>query len=206
MASFTLTWTPVITGNVTAQRAYYRQKTVGGAFLTTGFSPTNDLSTAATTVERAALTDNVVYEFKIANICTIGGPTDNVDGVKEQIEFACVAPTVTKTATTGNCAYTGLPSDITKVRFRLRLTADNSSVSGPTTVTVVGGAASVNVTSLTPATDYYFETEFFAVVNGTEVVSSAVAYLNAVCGPYGFVTDAVACPAPTGLVVTPTPA
>jgi hypothetical protein len=37
MATFTLTWTPVITGNVTAQRASYRQKSVGGAFLTTGF-------------------------------------------------------------------------------------------------------------------------------------------------------------------------
>lgn len=206
MASFTLSWTPVITGNVIAQRAYFRQKTVGGAFLTTGFSPANDMGTGVSTTARSGLTDNVVYEFKIANICTIGGPTDNTDGIKEQIQFACVTPTVTKTATTGNCAYTGLPADITKVRFRLRLTADNSSISGPTTVTVVGGAASVNVTSLTPATDYYFETEFFAVVDGIEVVSSAAAYLNAVCGPYGFVTDAVVCPAPTGLTVVTSPA
>ena len=74
MATLTLTWTPNITVNVINQRAYYRRKTTGGAFLTTGFSPSNDLSTAASTTDKGSLLDNVVYEFKVANICTDGGP------------------------------------------------------------------------------------------------------------------------------------
>lgn len=203
MATFTLTWTPVITGNVTAQRASYRQKSVGGAFLTTGFSPSNDLSTAATTTDHGSLTDNTIYEFKISNICTTGGPTDNTNGIIEQIVFACIAPTLSQTTTTATAAYTGLPSDITKVRFTLRKTSDNSLVSGPTTVTVVGGAASVTPTGLTPTTSYYFQTEFYTVINGVEVISSGAAYLNAVCGPYTVTTDTPAsCPAPDSLAVT----
>ena len=203
MATFTLTWTPVITGNVTAQRASYRQKSVGGAFLTTGFSPGNDLSTAATTTSHGSLTSNTIYEFKISNVCTTGGPTDNSNGVIEQIVFACISPSTGQTTTTATASYTGLPSDITKVRFTLRKTSDNSLVSGPTTVTVVAGAASVTPTGLTASTSYYFQTEFFTTINGSEVISSDAAYLNAVCGPYTVVTDTpAACPAPDSLVVT----
>lgn len=203
MANFTLTWTPVITGNVTAQRASYRQKSVGGVFLTTGFSPSNDLSTAATTTDHGSLTDNTIYEFKISNVCTTGGPTDNSNGVIEQIVFACISPSIGQTTTTATASYTGLPTDITKVRFTLRKTSDNSLVSGPTTVTVVGAAASATATGLTASTAYYFQTEFFTTINGVEVVSSGASYLNAVCGPYAVTTDAPAsCPAPDSLVVT----
>jgi len=203
MAVFTLTWTPVITGNVTAQRANYRQKSVGGSFITTGFSPSNDLSTAATTTAKGSLFSNTIYEFKIQNICTEGGPTDNSGGISEQIAFECLTPTVTKTTTSGQAAYTGLPADITKVRFTLRKTSDNTIVSGPTVVTVAGNAALLNVTGLTVTTGYYFQTEFYTTLTSGEVISSQSGYLNAVCGPYSFTTDTPAtCPAPDSLVVT----
>ena len=172
MATFTLTWTPVITGNVTAQRASFRQKSVGGAFLTTGFSPANDLSTAATTTSHGSLTDNTIYEFKISNVCTTGGPTDNSNGVIEQIVFACISPSTCQTTTTATASYTGLPSDITKVRFSLLNFDGSSLLQGPIVVNTSAGSCSNIFSGLTPDTAYIIRVEFVALINGVEVTST----------------------------------
>lgn len=181
--------------NVIAQRAYYRIKTVGGAFLSTGFSPANDLSTAITFTELTPVVQNKVYEFKVIAICTAGGPTDNSNGIIEQIAFACIEPVFTNVTTSVIDVVINIPTtDITKARLRLKKQSDNSVVS-TATVNKIANAITHSFTGLDDNTGYYLEVEFYAVVGGIEVISSSVSYLGAVCGGnvsgYQATTDAI---------------
>lgn len=196
MAQFTLNWdnTAVLAHpNSTGQRASYRQKSVGGAWITVGFTPTNDLPKTATTTDSPnSLLTNVVYEFKIESLCTVGGPTINDNGIREAIEFACITPVtgVTETTSTITLDVTGL--DITKARFTLRKASDNTIVYGPTTVNRIGDSIMLQAVGLTGSTNYYWQVELYATVNLIEVISSQVNYLGVVCSPYPITTDAPA--------------
>lgn len=198
MANFNLTWTPNITANVTAQRAYYRQRSIGGSYITTGFSPANDISTSVTATAINGLSDNVVYQFQIANICTTGGPTFNNNGVQEGIKFSCIAPTATEAGTSVTGVVSSIPTDITKIRFSLYDSSVSTLLQGPIDVVVSGASASHVFTGLTNSTTYIIRTELIAVVNGTEVISSC-----GIASQVSITTSAPsACPAPTNLIVT----
>lgn len=186
MATFTLNWdNSLVLAEVNAinQRASYRVKTTGGAFITTGFTPSNDMATSVTSATHSG-TDNKIYEFKVEAICTAGGPTMNDNGIVEQIVFACVDPSsLTADASTVTISIDLTATDVTKVRFRLRKQGDDSLVQTITTVTPGGiGTTSANFTGLTSNTAYYVTAEFYCVINGVEVISSSSDYLNAVCG------------------------
>lgn len=197
MAQFNLNWTPNINANVISQRAEYRQKSVGGAFITSGFNPANDLSTSATTTQTPLLLDNVIYEFRIANICSEGGPTYNDNGIIESITFDCPVPSVTSTDTSITANITGLPTDITKVIFRLYASDGTTLVQGPTTVTTSSGNASLIFSGLSSSTTYVVATQIAANVNGSEVTSTCITGNTA-----SIATQAPAtCPAPTNLSV-----
>lgn len=205
MGVFTLNWDNTLllaNANSIAQRASYRRKDVGGAWITGGFTPLNDMLKTVNTALSPNLLDNVLYEFRVQGICTVGGPTINTNGVKEQIGFACIVPSMSQTdvAATASINTTGL--NITKVIFTLRRLSDNVIVGGPTTITVVGNLAQTTMTGLTDTTGYYWQIQLIAVVEGVEVVSSAIEYLGTVCGPYTFDTTAPpACQAPEDLEV-----
>lgn len=199
MATFTLNWNNSLVlanGNAINQRAYYRIKTVGGSFLTTGFTPTNDMATSIVSATHTG-TGNKIYEFKIAAVCTAGGPTDNDNGIVEQIVFECITPTsliATETTTTIVVNFTG--TDITKVKWSIRKQGDNSLVQ--TATTIVSGSTSHTFTGLTANTAYYVTIEYYTTINSTEVISSNSHYLNAVCGGnvsgYQITTDAAEVP------------
>ena len=168
----------------------------------TGFSPANDLLVAAITATSPVLTDNVVYEFIVETLCTKNGPTNNSNGIIEQIGFSCLTPVVSQTdvASTITLNITGL--NITKARFTLRKTSDSSIVSAATIVAASGNFITRTVAGLAASTSYYWQVEIYATINGVEIISSNVAYLNALCGPYTFITNApTTCPAPDNLIV-----
>lgn len=175
-----LNWTPSITGNVTAQRASKRKKAVGGAFDTTGFTPANNMGTGVSSATTTVL-NNIIYEFKIENLCTTGGPTLNNNGIIEQIKFACILPAITRTSTTININISLVGLDITKVRYVLKKQSDSSTIATHT-INKVSDNVPDTFTGLDPATGYYFTIEMYTTINGGEVISSNVAYLNAVCG------------------------
>lgn len=205
MAVFTLNWDNTVllaAVNAVAQRVGYRRKDIGGSWITTGFTPTNDLLKTAITALSPDLLVNVVYEFRVQAICTTNSPTINANGIQEQICFACIAPTTTQADTSATASVSTIGLNITKVRFTLRKTSDNSIVGGPTTITVVSNVAQTTITGLIASTSYYWQIELIAVINGVEKVSSAAVYLNSVCGPYTISTTApAACPAPEDLEV-----
>lgn len=192
MANIVINWTPNTNGNTINQRAYNRQKNIGGAFLTTNFTPTNDLSTVATTSTFTNATVNTVYEFQVANVCTVGGPTFNNNGIREGIVFACVTPTESHTDTTATATVSGLPSDITKVVFNI-LDNVGTPVGAVQTNTVSGGIATASYSSLTNSTVYIIRIQLIAVVNGVEVTS------NLTNCQVGFTTGSPSCAAPIDL-------
>lgn len=202
---FTLQWnnaSVLANPNATAQTALYRQKSVGGAFISVGFTPTNPLAKTVNTVDSPnTLLDNVVYEFKVQSVCTLNGPVDNDNGVREIIGFACITPTVTKGETQGTISLSVAGTDITKARVTLRRSSDNSQVS-QNIVNAVGNTISFTQTGLTAGTNYYWQVELYATINGVEVISSDSNYLGSPCSPYAFATDALAvCDPVTSLTV-----
>ena len=168
--------------NVISQRLSWREKTVGGGFNTTSVTPSNDMSKTINAANFTAATVNKVYEFKVEAICTEGGPTANLNGVIENIVFDCVIPEITVPSSTSLAFHIAIPStDITKARVRLKLQSDNSLIDTQT-ITKVSNAIDYTFTGLTPATGYYFEVEFYAIVNTVEVISSSIDYIGASCG------------------------
>lgn len=205
MPQFNLTWfntAVIINPNATGQRALYRQKSVGGSFISTGFTPANDLPKFASASTSPVLAANTIWEFRVQAICTEGGPTNNDNGIIEAIKFACLTPTLAKTTTTATITLNITGLDITKARFVLHKDSDNSVVSGPTIVNPSGSAISLNVTGLTPDTVYYWMVELYSTVNGVEVISSAVSQLGAPCQSADFETDEDVCQPITALTVT----
>jgi hypothetical protein len=205
MAQFTLNWfaaAVIVNPNATGQRALYRQKSIGGAFISTGFTPTNDLPKTAETATSPVVADNIVWEFKVQALCNIGGPVDNDNGIEEAIKFVCLVPIVTKTETTAQAVLNVLNTDITKATFILVRDSDSAVISGPTSVNRVGNSITHNVSSLIGATQYHWEIALFATINGVEVSSAQVGYLNAPCISASFTTDAPVCDPVTSLTVT----
>lgn len=192
MAQFTLEWDnsgiQAVT-NVLHQQAVYRYRTVGGAFLSTGFTPANPLGKTATTTDSPVLTNNRVVQFKVQTLCTVSGPTDNDNGIIEAIEFAAISPVLTKTTTTVEMSLSLLNTDITKVRAVMKKTADNTVVYDDVLYRATD-AVSTTVTGLTPDTNYFWQFEFYVSINGGDVVSSSGNYSGTPYSPYPVKTDA----------------
>jgi hypothetical protein len=205
-AQFTLLWSnadALASSNATAFRALYRYKTVGGSFLSTGFTPANNMVKSVTTTDSPALNDNVVIEFKLQTICTVSGPTDNDNGVQEQISFVCIAPTLTNAYNQSQLVLDLTGTDITKARLTLRKSSDNSIILAATTVNRSGTTITYTKTGLTGSTSYYWQVELIANVNSVDVYSSSLEYKGLPCSPYSFTTDAApGCSPITAITVT----
>ncbi len=194
--TFTLNWDNSLvlaSGNSINQRVSYRQKNIGDPWITVGFTPNNDLSTSDTSAYIDTLDPNLIYEFKVEAICTEGGPTINDNGIVEQIVFQCIDPDeVTATQTTATIIVDFTATDITKARWRIRRSGDDSLVQSA--ITTVSNSTSHTFTGLVANTSYYITVEYYTTINFVEVISSASNYLDDVCGRYNITTNAVAVP------------
>lgn len=197
MAQFVLNWfaAPVMVNpNSVSQRALYRQKSVGGSFISTGFTPTNDLPTTTQSTTSPNLGTNIIWEFKVQAICTEGGPTDNNNGIVEGLKFECLTPNIaTTTITTATIVLNISGLDITKASFTLHLTSDDSVVYGPVVVNPSGSAITTTATGLTPDTEYYWEYTLYSTVNGVEIQSTSVEQLGVACFSDDFSTPEDVC-------------
>ena len=165
-----LTWDNtdlLLNTNVIAQRALQRMKIIGGSFLTTGFSPANDLATSITSVNFTG-TANRIYEFKIQAICTSGGPTDNTNGIKEGITFGCITPDIEVLGTTSvSISIDTTGTDIEGANIKIKKQSDNSIV-GTDDVPVALSSIDKTFTGLVANTDYYFEVVFYTTIEGSQ--------------------------------------
>lgn len=185
MAQFNLSWfntAVIINPNATGQRVSHRRKSIGGAYSTTGYTPANDLPKTASAVQSPVLANNQVWEFKVEAICTEGGPTANDNGNQEGLKFSCLEPVITNiTINSATVALNVNNTDITAATFVIHDASDDSTVFGPTTVARVGNSITLNVTGLTPETEYYVETILYAIVNGAQIASNDANQLNDSC-------------------------
>lgn len=206
MSQFTLEWITddiVNNTNCLTQTAMYRYRLVGGAYISAGFNPSNPLAKSVSTTDSPILDNNKVIQFRIETECAASGPSYNDDGVEENIEFAEIIPTVSKTENTATASLDVTGTDITKAKFTLRKASDNSIVGIPTIVNRVNDAISFSQSSLSSNTNYYWQIELYATVNNVELVSSNSDYIGTAFSPYPFSTDAPAvCNPVTSLTVT----
>lgn len=200
MAQFNINWfntAVIINPNVTGQRVSYRQKSVGGAFTTTGFTPANDLPKTASSSVSPDLLPNIIWEFKVEAICTEGGPTANDNGLQEGLKFSCLVPTLSYTMNTATIVLNTLGLDIHQASFVLHRADDDSVVVGPVTVAKVGTTISYTATGIDDGTEYYWEVIQYAIVNGLEIQSSS--QLGVSCYSANFTTTPETCEPITAL-------
>jgi len=162
-------------------RASKRIKAIGGAWDTSNFTPANDMANTVNETD-ADVVNNKVYQFKLESICSGGGITPNLNGIQENIYFACTGAVHSQTHNTVLITVTTTNCDWSKIRVTIRLTADDSLIDSEDVVVPVGaGSVAAYFSGLTPLTSYYYEVEMFASVNAGEVNSSGGAYLGDPC-------------------------
>lgn len=172
MPNISNTWTPV--PGVTSQIISARKK--GDIpWLTTNFTPSNNLGAAVNTATYTNADGNTIYQFKINSVC--GGSTSTDSAVAEGINFQCL-PEVNVLLGSNNISVLveNIPSDITKLVFYLFASNGTTVVQISPEINISGGDAAYNFTGLTLSTTYKIGISQVAVLvnNGTpaEVVSS----------------------------------
>lgn len=206
MAQFNISWfntAVIINPNATGQRVSHREKSVGGAYSTAGYTPANDLPKTASASQSPVLADNKVWEFKVECLCDEGGPTPNDNGNIEGLKFACLEPVISNLSTDSvTIALNVLNTDITSATFILQRTADDVVVAGPTTIARVGNSITWNVSGLVPETEYYVQTVLYAIVNGAQIASNDLNQLGESCFSNEFTTIADVCAPVTDLDIS----
>lgn len=179
---FTLTWESddLIGVNALNQTALYRRKSVGGVFISTGFTPSNNIAKVVESALSPSLLDNVIYEFKIETNCTENGPSSNKNGIVEAINFSCLLPTIISNATQTTITLDVTGTDITKAKFILRKISDNSLAAAPVIVSKL--VNSITTTIPVAAADYYWQVNLYSLVNGIEVVGTTCTPYNVTVG------------------------
>lgn len=182
MAQVQLNWSLAAVGAPsTGQQVQYRLK--GDTDWTTAAT----VAASVTTYTVTPLLDNELYEFRIVNVCSIGGPTPS--GVIEKIKISCPAVTVGKTYERVTYSFASLDADIVDYLVILRNAADTADIAS--IVKVNGGTVSGEFTGLSASTAYKVR-----VVPRT----ASSAYTKTDCAAIDVTTDAApACNAPTGV-------
>lgn len=196
MGQYQLNWfaAPVMVNlNATGQQAVYRRKSTGGAYLTTGFTPSNPLLKTTEQVTSGVLADNILWQFKVQALCTVGGPTDNDNGPIEGMKFACLTPSLSWDKFDATITLNVGANDVESAIFTLHLASDDSVIDISSLVARVGSAITYQATGLTDDTEYYWTYVMKNTVNGVLIASSDADQLGTSCVSIDFMTDPDVC-------------
>lgn len=213
MPTINLSWTP---GSATTagQRVSAIAK-VNGATpnMLTGFAPANDMPSAQSSAVFTTNNFNIIYRFKVENLCDNGSVIPNTNGIKEQIVFNCIpidvkagdATDVSYTARILKGAYTFIDgtaypnsiSNIEGVEFSLHNSTNGALIQGPVAGTLVGSGSSEafehTFNSLSPGTSYTLKSVLLSTIDSIQVRSDSAAYLNSTCNTTVTTTGTGAC-------------
>lgn len=212
MAIITLNWTPG-TGASNGQRASAIAKVNEntGNYMTTGFNPQNTLAAGASSTNFSTSNTNIVYKFKVENLCTNGSIIPNTNGLQEEIVFACIPPSFKSTDTTDTTytarilkgAYTQVDginypntiSSISNIEYTLYdgVTIKEGPVAGTLTGTGSSEAFVYTFQNLTPGHTYTLKYVLKAFVNNLEIRSDNSTHLGVAC-TYSVTTTGIAGP------------
>jgi hypothetical protein len=182
MASFILNWTPAGGLNSTGQQVQCKLSTAST------WSNLTTLSASASTYTVTSLVDNTIYDFRVVNLCSFGGPTSGTSF--QTVNLTCPTVTVTPTYNSVSFNFWDLEASVTEYRIDL-LNSAGSLVLAFKNITAAGGMISDSFVGLSATTSYQLRV---TVKAGT---------FSKVCGSSSFTTDALpSCGVPSGLAVT----
>jgi hypothetical protein len=182
MASFDLSWTPASGVNSTGQQVQYKES-VSDTWLVVA-----TLGGGASSYTVADLDDNVVYDFRISNLCSFGGPTPG--SVFQIIGFVCPSVVITPTYNGVSFSFTHVEGSVTQYRVDL-LNAAGSSVIAFKNITSPSGMVTDSFTGLSATTSYNLRLTMKVGTTYSEVCDLA---------PFS-TTSLPTCDMPTGLTV-----
>jgi hypothetical protein len=182
MGSFLLNWTPAGGLNSTGQQVQYKVST------DSTWTTVTTLSASASTYTVLGLVDNTIYDFRVVNLCSFGGPTSGTNF--QTINLTCPTVTVTPTYNSVSFSFPNLGASVTEYRVDL-LNAAGSLVLAFKNITATGVTMSDSFVGLSSVTGYQLRV---TVKAGT---------FSKVCTASSFTTDALpSCGVPSGLAVT----
>lgn len=182
MGSFLLNWTPAGGLNSTGQQVQYKLST------DSTWTTAATLSASAATYTVNSLLDNTIYDFRVVNLCSFGGPTSGTNF--QTINLTCPTVSVTPTYNSVSFSFTNLGASVTEYRADL-LNAAGSLVLAFKNITAAGVTISDSFVGLSASTDYQLR---ITVKAGT---------FSRVCTASAFTTAALpSCSSPSGLAVT----
>lgn len=183
MASATITWVPA-GGVSTSQDIQYKASTSGIWITYASVGPT--ISTATI----PGLIDNVIYDFRIVDDCSYGGPSPS--GEDHKIKITCPIVTITPTYNTVGYSFVHLGGSISK--YVVELLNSVGATLATNTHTSPTGTITGTFTSLIPTTSYKIRVTVYAGPSFT---------FNNVCSAQNFTTGAPpVCNPPTGVSAT----
>src|SRR3982751_5140877 len=144
MAQAILNWSPGGGTNSTGQTIQYKLSTT---------STWTDFQTVAPTVSTATITglqDNVIYDFRVVDNCSDGGPTPSPPF--QGVTITCPTVTYTDAPTTITYSFAHLGGDIT--RYIVQLLNASNAILDTRTHNVPSGTLSGTFVGLTPSTNY----------------------------------------------------
>jgi hypothetical protein len=145
MVSFDLSWIPASGLNSTGQQVQYKESVSSTWLVATNLSATAD----SYTVE--GLDENVVYDFRISNLCSFGGPTNGA--VFEIVGFVQPSLQVTPTYNTVAFSFTHVGGSVTQYRMDL-MNAAGTSIVAFKNITSPSGMVADSFTGLSASTSY----------------------------------------------------
>lgn len=182
MASFILNWTPAGGLNSTGQEVQGKVST------TSTWSTITTLSASASTYTVTGFMDNTIYDFRVVNLCSFGGPTTGTNF--QTVKLTCPTVTVTPTYNSVGFNFWDLEASVTEYRVDL-LNSGGTLVLAFKNITAAGGMISDSFVGLSSTTGYQLRV---TVKAGT---------FSKVCAVSSFTTDALpSCGVPSGLAVT----
>ena len=153
MAQAVLNWTPAGGTNSTGQKVEYKK------YNDSTWIEAASVGASISTYTISSLLDNTIYDFRVINICQVGGPTPAT--MDQKIRFVC--PTVTLTPTYNQIGYsfTHVGAGITKYVIEL-LDSAGVTIIATDTVATPGSTVSGNFTGLNSTTGYKVRLTMYA--------------------------------------------
>jgi len=180
MASATITWTPGGGANSISQDCEYKN------INDMDWTVHSNVGPAVATATISGLGDNIVYQFRVTNNCSVGG--SSVSLLDEAVSFFCAL--VDTEVTTDSVEYI-FDNVGENVNYLVELLDDGGAVINNSTMSTISPIVSSNFTDLEPSTDYSLRV--------TLSLTGELDTYTHVCSPYSFTTEDLPCNAPTSV-------
>lgn len=145
MANFALTWTPAGGTNSISQRVEYKMASESNWFVATNL----DSDDNSYTIQN--LVDNVVYDFRIVNLCLVGGPIFGAP--LHNIKITCPVINTELSYNWIKFTFANAGFDITGYKVEL-LNAAGTTVIATKDIVPNGGTVSDQFNGVQPVTNY----------------------------------------------------